>query len=130
MILGNFKGYLQKDAYSGYNQVCISEKVKVKVRKAEGECISVGCWEHVLRKFEEALISIRNSPAKEIIELIRLLYDKERHAKAKAFDVKGIQELRQRQSQPILAKIDKRLKKLAPTTLPKSHLGRAISDRK
>ena len=124
-FLGNFKGYLQTDAYSGYNRMRLSKKAKA--RKVEGECISVGCWAHVLRKFEEALISRPNSPVKEVIELIRLLYDKERYAKAKALDVKGIQELRQRESQPILKKIDKWLKKFTSKTLPKSHLGRAIS---
>lgn len=67
-VLGDSKGTLQCDAYTGYNHVT-----------KPGRRTRAGCFAHVRRKFFEA----REVPeAAEALELIRALYQVEHEAKA------------------------------------------------
>ncbi len=73
-FLRGYHGYLQADAYSGYDHLF----------KAKGDGVSVptevGCWAHARRKFFE---SQETDPARATVAMamIRLLYDVERDAK-------------------------------------------------
>lgn len=91
------------------------------------ESLAVGCLAYVLRKFEEVLICTPSSPAKEVIELIRSLYEVERRVKENALDAKGIQERHKSKSQPILEKIYEWSKDYASKILPNGHFGKAIN---
>jgi hypothetical protein len=78
-LFSGFKGYLQPDAYSGYNGV-----------SAQAEITPVGCWSHARRKFDALLKSVgRRSKlreadlAREALGMIRRLYRIEREIKAK-----------------------------------------------
>lgn len=121
-FLENFKGFLQTDAYSGYR--CTQQK---RSEGQEVEVIAVGCWAHVLRKFEEAMIGNPHSPATEILSWIRKLYAIEKEAKEKGLDAQTVKALRKENAEPILKEIKRWLETFACKALPKGLLGRAIS---
>jgi transposase len=113
-FLGDYAGYLQADAYNGYDAIF-----------AKGHAIEVACWAHARRKFFDAQDS---DPARatEMLVLIRDLYQVEDQAKAEGLDRDQIKALRQKDSKPILAVIEKRLALGRPQVLPKSPIGQAI----
>jgi hypothetical protein len=114
-FLKAFRGYLQCDAYAGYDEL---------FRRSHGTVIEVGCWAHARRKFVEAE---RTSPraAHEAVARIRQLYDIE-HA-GKTFDAAARRSLRQEQAAPRLSALHDWLDEAAVTALPKSPLGEAIA---
>ncbi|HEX6812796.1 MAG TPA: IS66 family transposase [Planctomycetota bacterium] len=71
-VLGNFKGYLQADAYGGYDQLYVPDGAT-----------EVACWAHARRKFVDAE-SADPKLAKQALDLIGALYDVERDVKAQA----------------------------------------------
>ena len=90
-LLGDFKGYLQSDGYSGYNAVSKNNGL-----------VQVGCWAHARSKFDEALKSQKpNTRPQEKVSLaadamhrIQMLYQIERQAKnAKASSLEDIEAL-------------------------------------
>jgi transposase len=107
-FLRGFQGFLQCDAYAGYDEL---------FRRANGTIIEVGCWAHARRKFVEAQ---KTSPreAHEAVARIKQLYGVEHEAKD--FDAAARRSLRQEKSVPLLAA-------LAATALPKSPLGEAVT---
>jgi transposase len=114
-FLEDYCGYLQADAYSGYDKIYKDEKV-----------IEVACWAHARRKFYEAETSdLMRSMI--MLAYIRLLYDVEREARDLALDGAGRLLLRQEKSVPILADIEAYLRREQPEVLPKSPEGQAIS---
>jgi transposase len=114
-FLEDYGGYLQADAYSGYDRMYKDEKV-----------IEVACWAHVRRKFYEAETSdLMRSMI--MLAYIRLLYDVEREARDLALDGAGRRLLRQEKSVPILADIEAYLRREQAEVLPKSPEGQAIS---
>jgi transposase len=68
-FLGDYKGYVHADAFSGYDELFRREGV-----------IEVGCWAHARRKFDEAMSS-RAKEASEIMARIALLYKVESECK-------------------------------------------------
>jgi transposase len=114
-FLGDYAGYLQADAYQGYD--AIFEK---------GLATEVACWAHARRKFFEAQNS---DPARavEMLVLIKDLYEIERRARDEELQRDHIQALRQQESKPILATIEKRLELWGTQVLPKSPIGQAIA---
>ncbi len=84
----------------------------------------MACWAHARRKFFEARSS---SPAEanEILEWIRQLYDIEDRARDATAEERLA--LRQRESVPILDRIEARLEELSGRVLPKSALGKAVA---
>jgi transposase len=67
-FLKDFRGFLQADAYSGYDHL---------YRDGERGAIEVACWAHARRKFYEAQSSdVMRSTV--MLAYIRLLYDVER----------------------------------------------------
>ena len=119
-IFKSFEGYLQADAYSGYDALFTSGKI-----------IEVGCMMHARRKFYEARTS--DPPrAHRALALVKLLYDVEREAKEKheaegyeAF-VAARHALRGERSRPIFKQFHDWLVTEAPRVLPKSPIGEAI----
>jgi len=114
-FLGDFEGYLQADAYSGYDVIFKSGRVK-----------EVGCWAHTRRYFIKAEDSDPEL-ATEMVGMIRALYRIETLAKDDGLTPDARLALRQERSIPILDAIWKWLDDQSQTVLPKSALGQAIT---
>ncbi|MCA8985884.1 MAG: IS66 family transposase [Planctomycetaceae bacterium] len=114
-FLDGFRGYLQCDAYAGYDEL---------FRRSQGTVIEVGCWAHARRKFVEAE---KTSPraAHEAVARIKQLYAIEHEAKESAAAERL--SLRQEQSVPLLSSLQVWLDEIALTALPKSPLGEAVT---
>ncbi len=116
-FMEKFTGYLQADAYSGYDGL---------YEDFEREVIEVACWAHTRRKFYEAQSSdLMRSTV--MLAYIRLLYDVEREARDMKLDGKERLALRQAKSVPILDDIKAYLEREQPKVLPKSPEGQAIA---
>jgi transposase len=113
-FLGDYAGYIQADAYKGYDAIF-----------AKGHATEVACWAHTRRKFFDAQTS---DPARsaEMLAWIGELYAVEHRAKEQNLDREQIRALRQKDSRPILDAIEKRLEQWAGEVLPKSPMGQAI----
>ena len=127
-FLGDYRGYVQTDGYSGYDFL--------DNREDEG-IIHVGCWAHSRRKFF-AVVKMLGGQGKvknlegfgkagEALKTIRNLYAIEKKARDMDLPPELIYEERQEKSKPILDKFKLWLEELAPTVPPKSLLGKAIN---
>lgn len=114
-FLKGYKGYLQADAFSGYDRIY-----------AGGDVVEVACWAHARRKFYDAQSS-HPSEAKGVLELIGRLYAVERRAKARDLASERVLAWRQRHSRRRLARLRRELDRLSLITLPRSPLGQAIT---
>jgi transposase len=114
-FLSDYRGFLQADAYGGYDGIFLG---------SDGAVVEVACWAHARRKFFEARC---NAPrqANEVLEYIRQLYDIE--DRALTWTAEERQALRQREALPILDRIDTYLDELSQRVLPKSALGKAVT---
>ncbi len=111
-----FSGYLQTDAYQGYNGLC-----------AKAEITSVGCWAHSRRKFFEITkISKKAGSAHIGVKFINSLYEIERKAKEQNLNFDQIKEIREEKSNPILEEFKIWLDKTISRVPPKSALGVAL----
>jgi transposase len=113
-FLKGYRGYLQADAYSGYDAF---------FKDPARGLIEVGCWAHARRYFHKALESdqARMGPA---LLLIAQLYRVEKQARSLGSGERL--RLRQLQSQPILEKLRNYLLEIQGEVLPKSPEGRAV----
>ena len=114
-LLGDFKGYLQRDGYGVYSSLA----------KDNRSLIGVGCWAHARRKFVEALEE-RPQEAGVIVTEVRKLYLIERHARDEGLTPDQRKQLRAEKSAPILAALQPQLEALLPGSLPQSPLGKAV----
>lgn len=114
-FLGDYRGYLQADAYSGYDEVF-----------ASGQVIEVACWAHGRRYVLEAVKTALEA-ATDLLALIRRLYAVERYAKEQGLTGAARCALRAERSRPILARIDEKLTAEVSRHLPKSPMGEAIT---
>lgn len=124
-FLTNFRGYLQVDAYSGYNPLfnpTWDELEKAYVRW----CIEVACWGHARRYFVDAAKNNNQSIAHDVLVLISTLYKYESDFKKEKLSFDEIKAKRQELSLPKLNEISTWLTKHAPQTAPKSTLGKAM----
>jgi transposase len=114
-FLRDYRGFLQADAYGGYDGIFLN---------SDGGIEEVACWAHARRKFFDAR---SNAPrqANEILEWIRQLYDIE--DRAREWPAAERLALRQREAVPILDRIEARLDELTGRVLPKSALGKAVT---
>jgi transposase len=114
-FLSGYRGFLQADAYGGYDGIFLG---------SDGGVVEVACWAHARRKFYDAR---SNAPreANEILEWVRQLYDIE--DRALDWTAEERLALRQRESVPILDRIEKYLDELSGRVLPKSALGQAVT---
>jgi transposase len=113
-FLGDYGGFVQADAYQGYDKLF-----------AKGKCTEVGCWAHARRKFFDAKDSDPGR-AYQMLALIGKLYDVERQAKEEGLDTADIVKLRQKSSKPVLEQIDSYLEGWSGQVLPKSPVGKAV----
>lgn len=120
-FLKGFSGYVQADAYSGYNGLFTGDE-NHPVR-----CTCVGCWAHVRRKFYEALKANPKSISKKVLLMIGKLYKVEEACRKESLGEDEIKERRQKGSKPVLEEIHKWLVEYQPQVVPKSLLGEAIS---
>ena len=111
--LEKYQGYLQADAYGGYDGVY-----------HKGLVIEVACWAHARRKFFDAK-DTDGARAAAMLERVRQLYAVEEQAKALTDDAR--RELRQRKSLPILTKIRTWLEEQIKVVLPRSAMALAIN---
>lgn len=114
-FLSGYRGYLQADAYGGYDGIFLN---------SDGKILEVACWAHARRKFYDAR---SNAPreANHVLELIRQLYDVE--DRARDLTPEERQAMRARESVPILDRIETYLDELRLRALPKSALGKAVT---
>ena len=111
-FLGAYKGYLQADAYAGYDGIYVGDEV-----------IEVACWAHARRKFFDAMKSdARRSQV--ALGFIRRLYEIEK--KARDLDAEPRRALRQSDSAPVLGALKTWLDEQSGAVSPKSPLGEAI----
>jgi hypothetical protein len=124
-FLGPYAGYLQADAYGGYDPLYIDRR---------GLMTEVGCWAHSRRNFFEARTTAPEL-AHQALARIRQLYDVEDQATAQitaqalADDAADLVRwrLRQEQALPLLASFREWLVASQRQVLPKSPLGQALA---
>jgi transposase len=113
-FLAGYRGYLQADAYGGYDAF---------FKNPERGLIEVGCMAHTRRHFRKALDSdqARMGPA---LLLIAQLYRVEKRARGLA--PADRLEMRKLEARPILDKLHQYLLDIQLEVLPKSPEGRAV----
>lgn len=115
-FLTGFKGYLQSDAFSGYNWV---ENVE--------EIIHVGCHAHARRPFAELAKAHKTSGlAHDAIKFYRKLYGVEKEARDNQLTPEMRHRLRQEKSVPVLIAFKKWLDHHLTKTSEQGALGKAI----
>ena len=115
LFLRGFTGYLQVDAYAGYDQIFTKQKV-----------IEVACWAHVRRRFFEAA-KLGSEIGAKVVGMIQGLYAIEEEATGLTLDPDQRKELRQEKSKPILEAALPWLQAESKRALPSSALGKAFS---
>jgi transposase len=113
-FLKDYRGYLQVDAYPGYEALFRT-----------GRVIEIGCWAHARRKYFE--IAKAQSPpglAAEALKWIGKLYEIESRLKEEPPDKRRLG--RATESVPLLAEFKRWLEGHYPTLLPQSPLGLAF----
>jgi transposase len=118
--LGKWQGFLQADAYAGYDK--LYARGGAPGDKSPGPVTEVACWAHTRRKYFDAQES---DPARALwmLEMIRRLYAVEKEAADRA---PTRLFLRQSQSTPILEQIHMWLIEQQPQVLPRSPIAQAI----
>jgi transposase len=129
--LGNYRGWLQADAYSGYDELF----------RTRSDLIEVGCWAHARRYFFEARET--DLRAVEALAWIHRMYAVEREADEhderknpeqgvapeialRVRDAVHRQMLRHERSKPLLTSLFERLDAWHADVLPKSPFGQAV----
>jgi len=113
-FLAGYRGYLQADAYGGYDAF---------FKDPARGLIEVGCWAHTRRYFHKAVDSdqARMGPA---LLLVAQLYRVEKQARDLAPEDRL--RLRQLEARPVLDKLHQYLLEIQLEVLPKSPEGRAV----
>jgi transposase len=115
-FLKNFRGYLQCDAYAGYDELF----------RTRPHVVEVGCWAHARRKFVEAE-KTHAELAHEAVARIKALYAVEHEAKDKSLDAAARVALRQQKSQPLLDALRTWLDHQHLQVVPKTPIADAIN---
>lgn len=113
--LRGYRGYLQADAYGGYDGIAI---------QSEGRVILVSCGAHIRRRFFTQR-TLAPEVACAALAWFRRLYQWERQWKDFADDQRYA--LRQEHAVPLLAQFHEWLVRTEPHLLPKSKIGEAVS---
>ena len=111
----SYRGYLQADAYPGYDRLY-----------ATGDIIEVGCWAHARRKFYDARVS---APVlgHEAVRRIKQFYAVEAQAKEAGDAADARQARRQENAEPLLDDFHAWLQQAYAGVLPKSPIGQACA---
>ena len=113
-VLADYRGYVQADAYGGYDHLFKG-----------GTIVEVGCWAHARRYFVDAEAT-DPTLAKEALARIGELYGVERDAKERGLHAAERLALRQERSVPRLAALRDWMAVTRTAVLDKSPLARAI----
>ncbi len=111
-FLRGYAGYLQCDAYGGYDQLFL-----------KGDIQEVGCWAHVRRKFYDAR---NNDVLLATMGLIYIGYLFDIEKECRDLNEAGRREHRQKEALPVLDNIKKWLDQEQPQVLPSSAIGQAM----
>jgi transposase len=118
-VLSGYRGYVQCDAYNGYEALGREKGVTL-----------VGCWAHARRTFDKVIKARRGKKklgtAETAIAYIGKLYQIEKKARELELDAAGICHLRRLEAAPVLDEFKEWLETKAPLTPPKGLLGKAI----
>jgi transposase len=116
-FLKDYRGYLQADAYSGYDHI---------YKEPQRGVTEVACMAHARRKFYEAQSS-DIMRAMVVLAYTHLLYDVERQARESHLAAAARLVLRQERSRPLLDDLKAYLERERPRVVPKSPLAQAIA---
>ena len=111
-VLGDFTGFVQADAYGGYDRLYLP-----------GGATEVACWSHVRRKFVEAEAT-EPEMARAAVERIRKLFQIEEAAAELSDQARGA--LRQERARPLLEEFAAWMRLAQTQVLPKGPLAQAI----
>ena len=114
-FLSGFEGYLQADAYGGYDGIYLG---------SGGKIVEVGCWAHCRRYWWEA-IRTDSRRAHEALSYIAQLNQWEE--KLADLDSRRRGELRREHALPILQSLRKWIEQQSRDVLPKSPIGQACT---
>lgn len=114
-FLGDYGGFVQADAYSGYDAFFRTS-----------DATEVGCHAHARRKFDYAMDAdpVRSS---QMLALWKSLYAIEKQAKEQGYGLEQLLHARQSEAKPILDQIHANLMTWKDQVLPKSPTGKAIT---
>ena len=125
-FLDGYTGYIQSDAFSGYDHLDRKKDITL-----------LGCMAHVRRKFFDVVKTHKKIRGKgtgntktladEALDIIGKLYQIEKQARHDQLSAQQVYELRQEESKPILDKFKLWLDEKQPITPPKGLLGIAIN---
>ena len=126
-LFEGFRGYLQTDAYSGYNEVARDQDIT-----------RVLCLAHARRHFVDGLkalgLNVNKLPAKPpdkarrlltALQYLRHIYAIERRIRARPPDERY--QVRQRETRPVLECLHQWAAKTHPRVAPKTPLGKALA---
>ena len=115
-FLSKFKGFLQTDGYSGYNNVAAKEPIT-----------RIGCMAHARRKFVAIVkATTKTGAAHYAVAVIAKLYRIEQEIKEKNLDFDNIKSYRQQHAKPLLLEFRDWLIKKKTQAPPQSPLGKAV----
>jgi transposase len=115
-FLANFKGILQTDGYSGYDDL-----------KNPG-VIHALCWSHGRRKFVDAVkVNTKDQDSADIVTLIDDLFAIDRKARDEGMTIAERHVLRKEQTPKILDQLHQNLEALKKKVLPRTLAGMAAS---
>jgi transposase len=116
-LLGDYQGFLQTDAYAGYDSWSSNRS----------GVVLFSCWAHARRKFHEAFKTGQALAAGPLAAIQRIYQVEDTLRKARALPAERMR-LRQEQAAPVLQtlKIDLVALRQNPGVLPQSPLGKAI----
>lgn len=118
-MLKGYQGYVQTDAFAGYNFLDDLPGIT-----------HVGCWSHARRNFIDVITLVGkkkvSGKADKALSLIAKLYKVEKEAREAEFTVEELHEKRQLESKPVVLEFEAFVKENCPRVLPKSALGKAL----
>ena len=123
-FLGDYKGWVQTDAFSGYDWIDASPDLK-----------HAGCNAHARRKFHEAANIAgpkgrkrrRRTSADVAMNFFKKLYAIEKRARRQKLGPDEIYALRQKEAVPVLTEFKAWLDEICIRVNPKGTLGRAVA---
>jgi transposase len=115
-FLRKWEGILQTDGYQAYDGI------------GGPKLVHVGCWAHARRKFVDAVkVNPQDAAAIQMVMRMDALFLVDRDARAKQMTIEERLASRRQHAEVWAEEIREECAKLAPTVLPKSALGRAVS---
>lgn len=115
-FLGNFKGFLQTDGFTGYNKIIDQNSIN-----------HVGCMAHARRKFVSIVKTTNKTGAAHYaVAIIAKIYKFEQEIKDQKLNFDAIKAYRQQHAKPILLEFKDWLLKKQTQAPPQSSLGKAV----